>query len=739
MGILVFLWLSVHESRHKMIMHSLSKYIAYACFCWILLVPPLGLLYAQTGYVWAKGIQGAGWYDYGLDATCDDAGNVFICGDYDGFANFGGSLIYGGLGSSDMYTCRLAVDGTFEWVSRQGSASTDRNFSMRVGSDQHIYTCGYGKVLYPSAPEKILHQWDAITTRTRPDGTIAWGRAMQGDIYSEAFDIVPDAAGNSYTVGQLKTKGWYGSDTLEGHGNTDGFIVKFDSLGNYLWGKTLGGNFDDFANSVDVDAQGNLWVGGSFKGLAHFGGISLVGTGGSDAFIAKLDPNGSVLFVNAYTGPSDAEIIELQVSDDGDCYFTGDFAGSLNFPSQSFTAVDTLDIFYGKVKGTGTFAWARQAGGMDLDIPQDLELDTEENIYLGGFFFGDLQWQSASGVSAGYDDMFFAKTDSNGVLGFLEIAHDQYSRDVFGVGVDAAQNMIVTGSFSDTMTLGATLLSSSGFNTDIFVAKYATRVQQLAILEVNGTPYCVNDQFAVTFQAWGYFDAGNVFYLELSDAAGSFASPQIVGSLSSSLGGTVLGTIPPGIVQGTQYRFRIRGSLPAILSPDNGQDITLDPNTSIPVQIMGDTLLCSGLPVVLSVAAGFDHQFWSTGDSGTTIIVFQAGPIWVEATDSNGCTNTDEVLVINCVGRLDAQLPAMVKLLPNPARGEVQLQFDGALAGTYLVDIWDAQGMKSLAASFTLLGSKVVVPLNVSHLSPGIYLVMLSKGELQSRLRLVIQ
>jgi hypothetical protein len=67
------------------------------------------------------------------------------------------------------------------------------------------------------------------------------------------------------------------------------------------------------------------------------------------------------------------------------------------------------------------------------------------------------------------------------------------------------------------------------------------------------------------------------------------------------------------------------------------------------------------------------------------------------------------------------------------------LQFDGALAGTYLVDIWDAQGTKSLAASLTLLGSKVLVPLDVSQLSPGIYLVMLSKGELQSRLRLVIQ
>ena len=719
-------------------------------------------MHAQTGYVWAKGIQGAGWYDFGLDATCDANGTVFICGDYDGFCNFGGSLTYGGLGSSDMYTCRVATDGTFEWVSRQGSTSTDRNFSIRVGEDGHVYTCGYGLIPYPRPPERAMyprdaiskrarsgvqgnhhggpdHLWDAITTRTRPDGTIAWGRAMQGDVYSEAYDVVPDASGNSYTVGQLKTLGWYGTDTLHGHGNTDAFIVKFDSSGNWVWGKTFGGTLDDFANTVDIDAQGNVWVGGSFQGSAQFDSFNKVSTGGADAFIAKLDSNGNVLFVNAYTGTDDADIVELQVSADGDCYFTGDFAGSLSFPAPTFNAVDALDIFYGKLDPSGAVVWAQQAGGFDLDIPQDIELDEEENIYLGGYYFGTLLWQSYSEISAGYDDMFFAKTDSNGTLGLLVVAHDTYSRDIFGIAVDNAQNIIVTGSFSDTMSFGATVLNTGGLNTDIFVAKYATRNQELAILDVIGTPYCVSDQFLVPFQAWGYFEPGNVFYLELSDANGGFGNPQIVGSLAGVVGGTISGTIPVGIAPGTHYRLRIRGSLPATLSPDNGQDITLDPNTSIPVQILGDTVLCAGVPVVLSVAAGFDHQLWSTGDTGTTVIIFQAGLVTVEATDSNGCTNTDEVLVIQCVSNLKESLRPMVRLHPNPAAGEVQLHFQGASLGTYQIDVLDAQGKRCLAASLPIFVAEMVVPLDVSGLSAGIYTLHLRKGEASSQLRLIIQ
>ena len=89
-----------------------------------------------------------------------------------------------------------------------------------------------------------------VLNRFRPDGTVAWGRAMQGDVYSESYDIVADAAGNSYTVGQLKTQGWYGTDTLPGHGATDAFIVKFDSLGNYVWGKTFGGTLDDYLDLI---------------------------------------------------------------------------------------------------------------------------------------------------------------------------------------------------------------------------------------------------------------------------------------------------------------------------------------------------------------------------------------------------------------------------------------------------------------------------------------------------------
>jgi hypothetical protein len=369
-----------------------------------------------------------------------------------------------------------------------------------------------------------------------------------------------------------------------------------------------------------------------------------------------------------------------------------------------------------------------------------LDLDAEENLYLGGGFFGTLDWQGNSHVSAGFDDLFFAKTDSNGVLDFLEVSADIYSRGVYGVGVDPAQNMIVTGSFSDTLVMGATTLAGpDNFNTEIFVAKYATRMQELAILSVIGTPYCISDQFEVPFAAWGDFGAGNVFSLELSDANGNFASPTVIGSVTGAFGDTIVGTIPPGIVAGTQYRMRILASVPATYSPDNGFDITLDPNTSIPVQILGDTVLCNGQPVFLSLASGFVQQVWSTGDTGVSITVNQPGVIWVEATDSNGCTNRDEVEVTTCVSGTEPLLSESIRLVPNPASGVVRLHFQGVRPGAYQLAVHDALGRQCQRAALSVGSPQAVLPLSLAGLAPGIYSVHVYNADAHCQLRLVVR
>ncbi len=694
----------------------------------------------QTGYVWSKTIQGPSWFEAGIDVDCDASGAVFIAGEYRNNTIFGG-VPEVSWGLTDMYTCRMDPFGNFDWVHTEGNTATDRTFAVRVGDDRHIYSAGYGLVIFP-AHRVGMHAWDAITMRLRPDGSLHWGWAMNGGgamDYSEALDIVADPKGNSYTVGLMKNDGWYGLDTIEGIGAEDAFISKFDSTGNYLWGKAFGGSLDDQAYGVDVGPDGHIWVGGSFHGTADFGGLPLTASGNADGFITKIDSNGNVVFARQIQGPSFAEVIRLKVSADGDCYFAGNFSGTITVGTQTLVCNDTTDIFYGKMDAAGNFLWAKRAGGFDQSKVQDIEIDSEENVYLGGYFFGGFSWQGDSATSQMWDDMYFGKADSNGVLDFVEFSGDLASRDVFGIAVDPAQNILLTGIFSDTLTFGGTTHSSTLGTTDIFVAKYASRVQEMAIVSLTGTPFCSADQFVVSFHAWGNFDSTNVFYLELSDANGSFANPDVVGSLAGSYGGSITGTVPNGIVQGSQYRVRIRATAPALVSPDNGQDFALYPSTAVPVDISGDTVLCNGQPVTLSIDPWLSHQIWSTGDTSAAITVSVPGVVWVEATDTNGCSNRDEVLVTLCVGLQEAQTGPRIQVFPNPSAGLFQIKVEGLLPGNYQLAIFDSQGRQVLVRQQLVRGGISLIPVDLAGAAAGIYFAKLTGSDSQCGLRFELQ
>ncbi len=681
---------------------------------------------SQVGYVWGSVMPSPTYGDAGLDAECDNKGNIFSCGDYKDNATIGGTL-YPSFGSTDVYVSKQDAHGQYEWVTVKGSPTTDRQFAVSLGPADHSYTTGYGLIIFPFN-RTALHQWDALTIRYRPNGNVAWGRAMDGDVYSEGRDIAVDQDGNSYTVGFLKTQGWWDTDTLFGHGLEDAFIVKFDSTGGFQWAKYFGGTMDDEGLTVDVDPGGNIWMGGYFEGTANFGSTALVSSGGKDAFVAKLDPNGNILFVNQFPGSGDAEIYRLKLSEDGDCYFAGNFEGNVTIGSQNYTSVDLTDIFYGKMDAAGAITWSKVAGGLDLDAVQDIALDDEENIYFGGYFFGGINWQSSSIQSAGFDDAFFAKTDSNGTLILLECSHyAMESRGIFGVAADPAQNMILTGRYAQRIEFGTDTFYSQSNSSDAFIAKYATRNQSVAITEVDGTPYCVGDNFQVHFKAYGNFESGNIFNLELSNATGSFANPTVIGSLTSSFGGTIVGTVPGSITSGTGYRVRVTSSLPQLISADNGNDITLDPTTAIPVQITGDTVLCNGQPNLMSIDQGLSTQIWSTGDTAYYALVGQVGLLWVEATDANGCSNRDEVMMTPCVALESPITKPTIDLFPNPSQaGNTFLKIENVELGTYQIQVLDLRGKVFVQDNIHLTQKTNTSSLSTSELTSGIYLVLIT-------------
>lgn len=154
-------------------------------------------------------------------------------------------------------------------------------------------------------------------------------------------------------------------------------------------------------------------------------------------------------------------------------------------------------------------------------------------------------------------------------------------------------------------------------------------------LSVNS--FCSGSSFGLTYTANGSFNAGNIFTAQLSDAAGSFAAPLTIGSLTSTGSGTISCTIPVAQAAGSAYRVRVVSSTPVVTGSNNGSNITIvqgpyaGENNSLTV--------CSGDAAFTLETGGDSGGTWSgpspvmggqydpaTMDPGTYIYTLHADP-----------------------------------------------------------------------------------------------------------------
>lgn len=126
-------------------------------------------------------------------------------------------------------------------------------------------------------------------------------------------------------------------------------------------------------------------------------------------------------------------------------------------------------------------------------------------------------------------------------------------------------------------------------------------------------PYCTEATFLVNFSAAGYYTGGNVFTAQLSDAAGSFASPVAIGTLNGSTAGDISVTIPLTTPNGSGYRIRVVSSDVATIGTDNGSDFAISGDNTYYLDSDNDgfgnpanSITACGAPPAGYVASGDD-------------------------------------------------------------------------------------------------------------------------------------
>src|SRR5205823_3522027 len=143
----------------------------------------------------------------------------------------------------------------------------------------------------------------AFVAKTSPTGSLIWSIYLGGSGGDDGLCIAVDAAGDVLVAGTTYSADFARANNAI-HGGADVFVAKISSSGSLLWATYLGGTFSDYAGGIAVDRAGNVLVtGGTIS--ADFVGAnnsSKEGFGGLDAFVAKVSPNGSLLWASYLGG-----------------------------------------------------------------------------------------------------------------------------------------------------------------------------------------------------------------------------------------------------------------------------------------------------------------------------------------------------------------------------------------------------------------------------------------------------
>ena len=419
----------------------------------------------------AGGTLGDGTRDFAVDA----AGNSYVVGRFSDTATFGPFTLTS-PGEYDMFVAKYDGDGNVLWVDSAGQTEPGGIRGIDIDPAGNSYITGNFQGTVTFGPFTLTSADDRGTFLVKYDasGTVLWAQLGEGQVWDTVYSIGVDAAGNSYVIGHYHGTMTFGSFTLTSTGEYDIFVVKYDTSGNVLWARSGGGTESESVRGIAVDAAGNSYVTGIFRGTATFGSFTLTSAIDWDLFVVKYDAGGSVLWARSDGGETSKEYPwSIAVDDAGNSHVTGQYNETAVFGPFTLTSLGYRNIYVVKYDAGGDVLWARSAGGVNWTKGYAIAVDDAGISYVAGNFERAATFGPFTLTSTGAFDVFLAQYDGDGNVLWVNSGGGEratFSRGN-GVGADAAGNSYMMGEFESTMTFDSLTLTSAG-EEDIFVAKY---------------------------------------------------------------------------------------------------------------------------------------------------------------------------------------------------------------------------------------------------------------------------
>ena len=136
------------------------------------------------------------------------------------------------------------------------------------------------------------------------------------------------------------------------------FQVSLYSQG-WLWGTSISGNDILETEGVGIDFSNNVYLLNELNGTSVVQGTTIASAGDKDIQLSKFDINGVLQWTRGMGGISTDDPKSLFTTPNGNCYLTGSFIGSASFSTILINAQNNKDAFLAKYDRQGNIVWAK--------------------------------------------------------------------------------------------------------------------------------------------------------------------------------------------------------------------------------------------------------------------------------------------------------------------------------------------------------------------------------------------
>jgi hypothetical protein len=290
----------------------------------------------------------------------------------------------------------LVIDPSLRYSTRSGRCRAYTGIlDVTADADGNAYVVGY----YPWHCDRESE--DIYVTKYDSDGRLLFGTTFGGWFNETPYGVAVDAAGNIYVTGSTAATfpGPPPFPTVNpvqavNAGDTDAFVTMLDPTGSaILFSTFLGGTGADTGRDIEVNDSGTIFVTGVTRStdFPSVGAEQPIPAGGSDAFVAAIDPGGPTLLFSTYLGGSGSDTAWRLSLTPSAVLVTGT-TSSADFPVRAAAAAPVQaafgggasDAFVARYETTGGLRYATYLGGSGRDEGYGIATDLDGASYVTG-------------------------------------------------------------------------------------------------------------------------------------------------------------------------------------------------------------------------------------------------------------------------------------------------------------------------------------------------------------------